>query len=98
VSERLLTAAELADQLGLSPATVVDWSEAGKLPGFRLGGSKGGRLRFRACEVEAVLESWRFGPHVDRSRSKPTPALDRSRADGDRSTSPSQAPLEGVES
>jgi excisionase family DNA binding protein len=60
--EPLLTAAELADCLGLSPATVVDWAEDDRLPGFRLGGSKGGRLRFRLSEVEAVLESWRFGP------------------------------------
>jgi excisionase family DNA binding protein len=62
VSERLLTARELAEQLGLSAGTVVDWAEAGRLPGFRLGGTKGGRLRFRESEVVAVLESWRFGP------------------------------------
>jgi excisionase family DNA binding protein len=62
MSERLVTAAELAEHLGLSPATVVDWAEAGRLPGFRLGGTKGGRLRFRQSEVLAVLESWRFGP------------------------------------
>jgi excisionase family DNA binding protein len=62
VSERLLTAAEIAEQLGLSPATVVDWAEAGRLPGFRMGGAKGGRLRFRESEVVAVVESWRFGP------------------------------------
>jgi len=62
VSERLLNARELAEQLGISAATVVDWAEAGRLPGFRLGGTKGGRLRFRADEVEAVLEGWRFGP------------------------------------
>ena len=60
--ERLLTAAELAECLGLSAATVVDWAEDGRLPGFRLGGMKGGRLRFRLSEVLAVLESWRFGP------------------------------------
>jgi excisionase family DNA binding protein len=57
-----LTARELAEQLGVSAGTIVDWAEAGRLPGFRLGGSKGGRLRFRASEVEAVVESWRFGP------------------------------------
>jgi excisionase family DNA binding protein len=83
VSDRLLTAAELAEQLGLSPATIVDWAEAGRLPGFRLGGSKGGRLRFRACEVEAVLESWRFG-----RKAAPT---------GPNSETPSQRPREGVQ-
>jgi excisionase family DNA binding protein len=62
VSERLLTARELAEVLGVSAGTVVDWAEAGRLPGFRLGGTKGGRLRFRESEVLGVLEGWRFGP------------------------------------
>jgi excisionase family DNA binding protein len=62
VTDRLLTARELAELLGVTAGTVVDWAEAGRLPGFRLGGSKGGRLRFRASEVVAVVESWRFGP------------------------------------
>jgi excisionase family DNA binding protein len=58
MSEPLMTAAEIAALLGFAPATIVDWAEAGKLPGFRLGG----RLRFRWSEVEAVLEAARFGP------------------------------------
>jgi excisionase family DNA binding protein len=57
LSERLLTSRELGDMLGFSPATIVDWFEAGKLPGFRIGG----RLRFRLSEVEAWLEEKR-GP------------------------------------
>jgi excisionase family DNA binding protein len=55
--ERLLTAAELAEMLGFSAATVVDWAEAGKVPAFKLGG----RLRFRWSEVSEWLESQRFG-------------------------------------
>ena len=47
VTERLLTARELADLLGLSPATVLDRFERGDLPGFRLFGRKGGSVRFR---------------------------------------------------
>jgi excisionase family DNA binding protein len=62
MSDRLLTARELADYLGLSSATVLDWFEAGRLPGFRLGGRKGGPVRFRVSEVEAVLEEWRVAP------------------------------------
>jgi excisionase family DNA binding protein len=62
VTERLLTAVDVAELLGLSAGTVVDWAEADRLPGFRVGGTKGGRLRFRESEVLAVLESWRFGP------------------------------------
>jgi excisionase family DNA binding protein len=59
VTERLLTARELADLLGFAAGTVVDWAEAGKLPAFKLGG----RLRFRQSEVEAWLEMRRMnGP------------------------------------
>ena len=54
--ERLLTARQLADLLGFSPATVVDWAEAGKLPAFKVGG----RLRFRESEVEGWLEHRRL--------------------------------------
>jgi excisionase family DNA binding protein len=55
MSERLLTSRELADLLAFAPGTIVDWFEAGKLPGFRIGG----RLRFRLSEVEAWLEEHR---------------------------------------
>jgi excisionase family DNA binding protein len=60
LTERLLTAAELADILGFSPATIVDWAEADppKLPTFKIGG----RLRFRWSEVEPWLEAQRKGP------------------------------------
>jgi excisionase family DNA binding protein len=49
---------ELADLLGFSPATIVDWSERGSIPSFKLGG----RLRFRESEVAAWLETRRKGP------------------------------------
>jgi excisionase family DNA binding protein len=55
--EPLLTARQVAELLGFAPATVVDWYEAGKLPGFKIGG----RLRFRPSEVEAWLEAKRAG-------------------------------------
>jgi excisionase family DNA binding protein len=57
VTERLLSARELAGVLGFSPATIVDWAEAGKLPAFKLGG----RLRFRESEVLEWLETKRAG-------------------------------------
>jgi excisionase family DNA binding protein len=67
VTERLLTARELAELLGLSPSTVLDRFEAGDLPGFRLyGGKVGAPVRFRWSEVEAMLEAGRCGPAVDR--------------------------------
>jgi excisionase family DNA binding protein len=60
VTERLLTARELGELLGLAPATVLDWHEAGKLPSFKIGTA----VRFRASEVEAWLEQHRCGPCV----------------------------------
>jgi predicted DNA-binding transcriptional regulator AlpA len=62
VTERLLNADELGQLLGLTKGTVLDRWEAGDLPGFRLFGRKGGPVRFRLSEVEAVLEGWRSGP------------------------------------
>ncbi len=55
MSEPLLTARGLADLLGFSAATVVDWSERGEIPGFKIGG----RLRFRESEVLDWLEGRR---------------------------------------
>jgi excisionase family DNA binding protein len=70
VTEPLLSARQLAEWLGLSPGTVLDWWEDGRLPGFRLGGRKGGPVRFRRSEVEAVLEGWRCGPTPRREPEK----------------------------
>jgi excisionase family DNA binding protein len=61
VSERLVTARELAELLGISTATVLDWWEAGRLPGFKLNGHA---VRFRPSEVETWLEEQRRGPVV----------------------------------
>lgn len=60
-ADRLLTAAELGELLGLATATVLDRFERGDLPGFRLFGRKGGPVRFRLSEIEAALEGWRVG-------------------------------------
>jgi excisionase family DNA binding protein len=60
VTERLLTAAELAECLALSTATVLDWFEAGRLPGFKLGRV----VRFRETEVNEWVEMHRAGPRV----------------------------------
>jgi excisionase family DNA binding protein len=58
MTERLLTARELAELLGFAAGTIVDWAETGEVPAFKLGG----RLRFRESEVEAWLEERRCGP------------------------------------
>jgi excisionase family DNA binding protein len=62
--EPLLTAREVADVLGIRPGTVLDWFEAGRIPGFRLGGRVGSPVRFRWSELEAWLEDGRHGPPV----------------------------------
>jgi excisionase family DNA binding protein len=54
--ERLLTARELAELLGFSASTVVDWAEQGRIPASKVGG----RLRLRLSEVEAWLEEQRL--------------------------------------
>jgi excisionase family DNA binding protein len=54
VSDRLLRAREVADLLGLSTATVLDWFESGRLPGFKLSSRA---VRFRESHVLAWLES-----------------------------------------
>jgi excisionase family DNA binding protein len=52
----LLTTAEVADWLGVSPETVLRRWRAGELPGFRLASNA---LRFDPLEVAAWLEKRR---------------------------------------
>ena len=68
MTEPLLTARELAEILGCSPATVLDKFEEGTLPGFSLWGKKGGPVRFRESEILATLEGWRVGETGPRPR------------------------------
>jgi predicted DNA-binding transcriptional regulator AlpA len=68
VTDRLLTARELGELLGLSPATVLDRFERGDLRGFRLFGKKGGPVRFRLAEIEAQLDTWRV--NVDKTSTR----------------------------
>ena len=56
MSGRLLTTREVAELLGLSPATVLRRWRAGELPGYRLGSNV---LRFSAHDVDAWLEARR---------------------------------------
>jgi excisionase family DNA binding protein len=53
---RLLTTRQVAEQLGLSPATVLRRWRAGELPGYRLGSNV---LRFSEVDVSAWLETHR---------------------------------------
>jgi predicted DNA-binding transcriptional regulator AlpA len=60
--ERLLTAAQLGEKLGMSTRWVLTEFEEGRLPGFKMNDTPRGRLRFRESEVERWLESRRRGP------------------------------------
>jgi excisionase family DNA binding protein len=70
VSERLLSARELAEVLGFAAGTVVNWAERGDVPAFKIGG----RLRFREAEVLEWLEARRVnGPRVTGGEVSPAP-------------------------
>lgn len=66
MTEPLLTARQLAEVLGLSASTILDWFEADRIPGFKLGGRV---VRFRLSEVEAWLEEQRRGPCISPVRA-----------------------------
>jgi excisionase family DNA binding protein len=68
VTEPLLTAREAAGILGVATGTLLDWFEAGRLPGFKLGDGAGAPVRFRASELEAWIEGCRRGPAVELDR------------------------------
>jgi excisionase family DNA binding protein len=70
VSDHLRTARELGAYLGVSPATILDWWEAGKIPGFKFGRA----VRFDLDEVLAVGRGPGAGGGVS-----PTPTADPTR-------------------
>ena len=55
MNDRLLTARELAERLGVDTETVLRWTRRGELPAIRLPGTKRGRLRYRESDFEAWL-------------------------------------------
>ena len=58
VTERLLTAREVGELVGLSTESVLRRWRAGEIPGFRLASNV---LRFDQAEVDAWLRSCRVG-------------------------------------
>jgi excisionase family DNA binding protein len=62
LTEPLLTTRQVAELLGLSPATVLRRWRDGSLPGYRLGSNV---LRFRESDVYDWLEA-RRGPRTRR--------------------------------
>lgn len=54
MSATLLTARHVADQLGVTPRTVLRWTRQGDVPAVRL---PSGQIRYRADELAAWLEA-----------------------------------------
>jgi excisionase family DNA binding protein len=52
VTDRLLTARQVADLLGVSTETILRWTSRGALPAIRL---PSGAIRFREVELDAWL-------------------------------------------
>lgn len=51
----LLSAKQVAEQIGLKRSTIYKWAELGQLPCYRLGAS----VKFKLADVEAFIESHR---------------------------------------
>jgi excisionase family DNA binding protein len=71
VSERLLTARELAETLGVAPKTVLRWTDTRGLPGYRIGRA----LRYRERDVEAWLRRHATADGATEDESPPTDAV-----------------------
>jgi excisionase family DNA binding protein len=70
VSDRLKTARELAETLGVAPKTVLRWTEERGLPGYRIGRA----LRYREGDVEAWLQAHATADGATEDESPPTDA------------------------
>ena len=69
MTERLLTARELAEYLGLSPATVLRRWRSGEIPGFRIASNV---VRFDRDEIHRWLDAKRNGPGAGGGTTRPT--------------------------
>jgi excisionase family DNA binding protein len=58
VTDRLLTAREVAELLGFAAGTIVDWAEQDRIPHFKIGTA----LRFRGSEILEWIEEQRRCP------------------------------------
>jgi excisionase family DNA binding protein len=61
VTDRLLTAREVAELLNVSTETVLRWARRGDLPAVRMPGTTRGRLRFRPDDVDAWIDAHATG-------------------------------------
>jgi excisionase family DNA binding protein len=73
MSERLLTARELADRLGVSAETVLRWTRRGELPAIKL---PGGAIRYHPDD----LADW-LAEHATAAPAREAPATQTGTAD-----------------
>jgi putative resolvase len=54
-SRNFLNVGQAAEYLGVSPASLRNWSDQGRLPVYR---TPGGQRRYRLNDLEEFLNSW----------------------------------------
>jgi excisionase family DNA binding protein len=54
-SRNFLNVGQAAEYLGVSPASLRNWSDQGRLPVYR---TPGGQRRYRMSDLEEFLNSW----------------------------------------
>jgi excisionase family DNA binding protein len=54
-SRNFLNVGQAAEYLGVSPASLRNWSDQGRLPVYR---TPGGQRRYRLTDLEEFLNSW----------------------------------------
>lgn len=81
----LLTAREVADQLGVSTETVLRWTRRGDLPAFRL---PGGALRYRKADLAQWLDTRATMVETDTERPRAVAAAGGMAQDPRRSYAP----------
>jgi excisionase family DNA binding protein len=89
MTDRLLTARQVAADVGVSAETVLRWTRRGELPAIKL---PGGAIRYRERDLEAWLEEHKTAGDANRGAST---APDATRQVGVSSVA-STAPLRGV--
>ena len=57
-----LNVGQAAEYLGVSAASLRNWSDQGKVPVYR---TPGGQRRYRVSDLDTFIESWRETPVVD---------------------------------
>ena len=55
MSDRLLTARQVSELLGVTTETVLRWTRQGELPAVRLPGTARGWLRYRPVDIDAWI-------------------------------------------